>query len=149
MTQSVKILAKKLFAKVHNLPVHLATVSRIKKEYPRFRASNKDHWELLILKLLGRNTKANKPATPQEQVDSAVDNLRKEKGIYDTYKDTFMVYAYRLSYKSVNMGILGYSDSEAKYFYIFGRNGRKNYTATCQQAVNGFLGANKYNVRLT
>lgn len=55
---TTKELALKLFAKVYGL--RTATVYLVKKTFPKFRASIREHWEMLILKLLGRDKKANK-----------------------------------------------------------------------------------------
>ena len=46
----IRELALKLFAKVYGLKT--ATTYLVKKQFPRFRASLKDHWEYLIIKLL-------------------------------------------------------------------------------------------------
>lgn len=46
----IRELALKLFAKVYGLKT--ATTYLVKKQFPKFRASLKDHWEFLILKLL-------------------------------------------------------------------------------------------------
>lgn len=43
-----KSLAKKLFAKIHNLPVYLVTISRIKKAYPFLKVNSCDSWLDLV-----------------------------------------------------------------------------------------------------
>lgn len=47
---TIRELALKLFAKVYGLKT--ATTYLVKKQFPKFRASFKDHWEFLIIKLL-------------------------------------------------------------------------------------------------
>lgn len=47
---TIRELALKLFAKVYG--VRTATTYLVKKQFPKFRASLKDHWEFLIIKLL-------------------------------------------------------------------------------------------------
>lgn len=46
----IRELALKLFGKVYGIKT--PTTYLVKKQFPKFRASNKDHWEFLILKLL-------------------------------------------------------------------------------------------------
>ena len=59
---NIEKLAKALFKKVHNYR-GVVTLFIIKKQYPRFKKSLKGCWELLILKLLGRDRNANKVET--------------------------------------------------------------------------------------
>jgi hypothetical protein len=48
---TLRNLALKLFAKVYGLKN--ASTYLVKKQFPKFRASIREHWEFLVLKLLG------------------------------------------------------------------------------------------------
>lgn len=134
----IKKTAKALFAKIHNVPVHLVTTSVIKKQYPKFRATNKDHWELLILKLLGRDRKANKPKTPYEQLQDVVSDLY-DYGVYTGRYDFHMGVCCTFNKDKMLVGTIGYSESRQKFYYSFGRNGSNRYVATINQAVSGLF----------
>lgn len=75
----IKQLALKLFAKVYGIKT--ASTYLVKKQFPKFRASLKDHWEFLILKLLQvyRKQKAQQQRQlTQEQILKMTDVALKE-----------------------------------------------------------------------
>jgi hypothetical protein len=72
LTQAKK-LAKELFAKIHNLPVHLATNSRIKKVFPQLKISSCDSWLDLVDFLL--NVEGEMSHYPQTGFEVQVANV--------------------------------------------------------------------------
>jgi hypothetical protein len=136
----LKELAKKLFAKIYKLPTHLVTVNLIKKTFPKFRATNKDHWELLVLKLLGRDRKANKPQQkPQQehyqQLKARADRLSK-LGVQVYGYEFLMGVSCKLSYQGMIRGEIGWSSSRQSWFYRFGRLGASRFVESLDLAVN-------------
>lgn len=135
-----KILAKKLFVKVHNYS-GIVTTNVIKKQYPKFRASNPEHWELLILKLLGRDRKANsvkKELTPFEQLKQVVSDLYNH-GVYTGRYDFLMGVSCTFNHQDVLCGTIGYSEHHNSFYYSIGRNGINRYVKTLNQAVTGLF----------
>jgi hypothetical protein len=132
----IKEIAKKLFAKVHNL--RIATTSLIKKQYPKFRASNREHWELLILKLLGRDRKANKPSTPYQQIQKAASDLYKY-GIYIGRFDFLLGVSCTFNQNGSLRGTIGYSETKQSFYYSIGRNGSNRYVTNLDQAIRGLF----------
>jgi hypothetical protein len=135
-----KEIAKKLFAKVNNLPVHLATTSSIKKAYPKFKASVAEHWELLILKLLKRDRKANElQAQPQPQTKYDLIKIQADKlakiGVSCYGWEFFMGTSVKLSQNGLSLGEIGWSNSRQSWFYRIGRNGISRFVNSLDIAI--------------
>jgi hypothetical protein len=137
----LKETAKKLFAKVYNISAHLVTVNVIKKTFPKFRATNKEHWEMLILKLLGRDKKANKPQqkpqqTPYHQIKVRADSLSK-LGV-NVYEYDFLCgdVSCKVSYQGLICGGLGWAAGKQSWFWRPGIFGARRFVDTLDLAVS-------------
>jgi hypothetical protein len=133
----IKEVAKKLFAKVHKYP-GVVTTNVIKKQYPKFRASNKEHWELLILKLLGRDRKGNKSLTPYQQMQKAATQLCRY-GIYTGRFDFLLGVSCSFNQNGLLRGTIGYSEAKQSFYYSIGRNGANRYVGSLDQAIKGLF----------
>lgn len=139
----LKEIAKKLFARVHNFS-GIVTVNIIKKQYPKFRASIAEHWEFLVLKLLGRDRRANRvkkevPApTPFQQLEEVVSKLNKI-GIYSGKYDFLLGVSCTFFKEGLLRGSIGYSESKKSFYYTVGRLGVNRYVADIDKAVSGLF----------
>jgi hypothetical protein len=134
----IKETAKKLFAKIYKVPAHLVTVNTIKKTFPKFRATNKDHWEMLVLKLLGRDKKANKPKPQQnhyQQLKARADKLSK-LGITAYGYEFLSGVSCKLSVQGMIRGEIGWSNSRQSWFYRFGRLSASRFVESLDLAVS-------------
>lgn len=128
-----KELAKKLFAKINNIPTYLATTSAIKKAYPKFKASVAEHWEMLILKLLGRDRKANKPAQPYDILKAKLSSLT---DVSSYGWEFFMGVSVKLSHQGVSIGEIGWSDTRQSWYYRIGRMGVSRFVKSLDVAIS-------------
>lgn len=159
-SKSLQNLAKKLFKQVNKFS-GIVTTYVIKKYYPGFKASSKDHWEYLILKLLGRNKKGNKVVvkmekqekarSPQEQkLDSQIasEKFLNNKGLTRYGNPTFTGVTLNLKYTAINRnklfkGSIGYNFMKECWYYTVG-NCAPIFCSN-QQDANARLGIAFYN----
>lgn len=78
---TLKQTALKLFAKVYGIKT--ATTYLVKKQFPNFRATKKDHWEFLIIKLLRiyRQRQEKQPLESSQDLGKLSDKQLKELAI--------------------------------------------------------------------
>jgi hypothetical protein len=124
--KAVRTLAKKLFAKLYDLPLLSVTNSLIKKHFPKFKCSLKEHWEMLILKLLKRDKKANK-VDHYKVLQNRVAFLRNLGfTIYDY--QFFLGVSCKLSRPGMVCEV-GFSESMNSWYVRIGRNGDTEFVS--------------------
>lgn len=141
---NIQQTAKSLFKKVFKVS-GIVTVSLIKKQFPNFKSSVSDSWQLLILKLLKRNSRANKTnqLSNTERVMQAVAWLS-AKGIYQIKKDSLMGLSVRLGFDKVLLGNIGYSNIRQSFFYSICK-GVPRFVDSINEAVTCLLQYSSFN----
>jgi hypothetical protein len=141
---SVETLAKKLFKAVTKYR-GIVTVNVIKKAYPKFRVSS-ENWQLLILKLLKRDKKANEVVAKNEwlQKVEAIRNFLQKKGITFYTKDVST--ELWCSFNNIGLGMIGWNPNTNRWYFAR-HHGQVYSVSTLEKAIGGFLEINKYNLK--
>jgi hypothetical protein len=140
--QSLKKLAKALFKKKTNF-AGIVTNSVIKSYYPGFLVSNREHWELLILKLLGRDRKGDKVLEAKARQHESKYKILSTAGLvgYGNPEVFAGILTFKYTAKDRNSffrGEIGYSIARKSWFYSV-RNASRKYFQTQAEAINQFI----------
>jgi len=135
-------LAKSLFKKITNYS-GIVSNSVIKAAYPGFLISQREHWELLILKLLGRDKYCNKPLETK-----LIQHRKGRKFLYSVgivaYGDAESfagVLSFKYAAKDINSffrGEIGFDMHRNSWFYSI-RKGNRVYVNSQSLAVNSMF----------
>lgn len=142
VSTKLQTLAKALFKKVRKFE-GVVTNSLIKKTFPGFLVSCKEHWELLILKLLGRDKNCNLPQDSKRLQHLSKQPFLSSVGLvpYGNPENFAGILSFKYIAKDSNSFFkaeIGYDFNKAYWFYVI-RKGNKIYSRSQVAAINAVV----------